>query len=104
MSASKVVVPTADEIRGWTATFPATQAGAAFGLGPDKTYELIRTGEFPVPVLKLGRAYRVARSALMSALGIPEAPPAAPGNPLATRPSAQLVAAASDPRSEVRAA
>ena len=45
-------------------------AGRAFGLGKTKSYELARAGEFPCRVLRVGGGYRVARRALLEALGI----------------------------------
>lgn len=100
MSASKVVVPTADEIRSWPVTVGAVAAGSCWDLGEDITYDLIRTGDFPVPVLKLGRGYRVTRSSILAALGIPEVAPAAPGNALASGKLSQVGGSASDTRSE----
>lgn len=44
-------------------------AGRAFGIGRTKSHELVRAGEFPVPVLRLGNSYRVTRAALLRALG-----------------------------------
>lgn len=85
-----IVAPTADEIRQWPVTVRAVpEAARVFGLGPDAAYRLIRTGEFPVKVLKLGRNLRVTRAALMEALDIPETAPA-PSNSLATGPNAQV--------------
>jgi hypothetical protein len=45
-------------------------AGRAWGLGRTKSHELARAGEFPCPVLRLGNAYRVTRSDLLTSLGI----------------------------------
>lgn len=62
-------------------------AGRAFGLGRNKSFELVRTGEFPCPVLRIGNAYRVTRADLLRALGISDEgtpgtqpPPAPSGN------------------------
>lgn len=52
-------------------------AGRALGLGRTKAYELVRAGEFPVRVMRLGPAYRVATADLLKLLGIElEASPA----------------------------
>jgi len=66
-------------------------AGRAFGLGRTLSYQLARREEFPCPVLRLGRSYRVRKADLMRELGVPlegagaqtEAPegPAAAGPP-----------------------
>jgi hypothetical protein len=69
-----VRVPTPDEIRRFRATVDVPTAGRCWGLGRDASYRLARTGRFPVPVLELGGRLRVARSSIMKALGIPEAP------------------------------
>ena len=45
--------------------------GRVFGLGRSKAHELARAGEFPCPVLRIGRSCRITRSHLFSALGIP---------------------------------
>lgn len=45
-------------------------AGRAFGLGRTKAFELAQGGEFPCRVLRVGRKYRVPRSAIFEALGI----------------------------------
>jgi hypothetical protein len=45
-------------------------AGRAFGMGYTKAKELARTGEFPCRVLRVGKKYRVPRSALLEALGL----------------------------------
>ncbi|HKS47405.1 MAG TPA: DNA-binding protein [Amycolatopsis sp.] len=44
--------------------------GRAFGFGRTKTYELARTGQFPVKVLRLGGSYRVATADVLRALGL----------------------------------
>jgi hypothetical protein len=100
VTASKVVVPTPAEILSWPATVGAVQAGSCWDLGEDAVYDLIRTGGFPVPVLKLGRGYRVTRSSIMAALGIPETAIAAPSKSLASGHFSQVQGVASDSRSE----
>lgn len=45
-------------------------AGRAFGIGRTKAFELARTDQFPVPVLRVGSKLRVARSSILRALGI----------------------------------
>lgn len=60
-------------------------AGRAYGLGRELSYELVRRGEFPVPVLHLGRLLRVRRADLLADLGItPDSSEgAAPTTPIA---------------------
>ncbi|MEV8546268.1 hypothetical protein [Streptomyces sp. NPDC051572] len=64
---------TAQEARALPAMPTAQAAFAAIGVSNDLGYQLIRDGEFPVEVIKLGaRALRVRRSDLLDFLGIPE--------------------------------
>jgi excisionase family DNA binding protein len=44
-------------------------AARALGLGRTKAHELARADEFPIPVLRLGRRYRVKRADLLEFLG-----------------------------------
>ncbi|MFI9466813.1 helix-turn-helix domain-containing protein [Streptomyces sp. NPDC052492] len=52
-------------------------AGRALGIGRTLAYDLARRGDLPVPVLRLGNAYRVRRADLLAVLGI-EQPATAP--------------------------
>jgi len=47
---------------------PLTLAGRGFGLGRTKASELAREGEFPCPVIRVGKRYRVARTVLYETL------------------------------------
>jgi predicted DNA-binding transcriptional regulator AlpA len=67
--------PTVGEIRSWPVTVDVQTAGRAFGIGRDQAYRLAREGQFPVPVLRLGRYLRVTRAAVLDALGIEDATP-----------------------------
>lgn len=49
-------------------TFPVAVAGRAWGLGRSTASELARAGEFPCPVVRVGKRYRVNRAALYEAL------------------------------------
>ena len=98
-----VKAPTPDEIRAWPAAVRAVpEAAAAFGIPPTTAYRLIKQGQFPVPILTLGRALRVTRAAIMAALDIPELPTGTPSNALAAGSNSQVQTSASDPRSEAR--
>lgn len=46
--------------------------GMACGLGRTTTFQLIASGEFPVPVIRVGRSLKVRRSDLLNFLGIRE--------------------------------
>ncbi|GAC1569981.1 MAG: hypothetical protein NVS3B18_01670 [Candidatus Dormibacteria bacterium] len=58
-------------------------AGRALGIGRTKAFELARSGEWPTPLLPLGRAtYRVPTEPLLRLLGLADTP-ATPGLPAA---------------------
>lgn len=62
-------------------------ANRALGLGRSNGYAMAKTGEYPLPLLRLGRKYRCKRSDLLRLLDItdPEAaPPVAPQRPQLT--------------------
>jgi predicted DNA-binding transcriptional regulator AlpA len=45
-------------------------AARAFGISKSHGYELVQRGEFPVPVIRLGKRMCVSRGALLSALDV----------------------------------
>lgn len=61
-----------DEVRALPASTDLETGGRCFGLGRTKAYELARSGEFPIPVLRLGSQWRLMRADIMAALGIAE--------------------------------
>lgn len=65
---------TPDQVRSLPVVVDVVSAGRVFGLGRDASYDLARKGAFPVPVLRLGRRCVVARAALLTALGLEDAP------------------------------
>lgn len=54
----------------------AQQAFDALNIGSTAGYQLIKDGEFPIEVLRLGRNFRVRRADLLAVVGL--ADPAAP--------------------------
>lgn len=65
-------------VRALPVVMTLVQAGEAFGIGRTLSHELVRQGEFPCAVLRIGRNYRVRKADLLKALGVePEAPRAA---------------------------
>ncbi|MDX3571096.1 helix-turn-helix domain-containing protein [Streptomyces sp. ID05-47C] len=46
----------------------------AFGIGSTTAYRLIREGEFPCSIRRVGRRYRIPTNELMRALGIEDRP------------------------------
>jgi len=61
---------TIDELLALPVSVDLTTAGRAFGLGRTKAFELASHDEFPCRVLRVGKKYRVPRSAILEALGI----------------------------------
>lgn len=59
------------------ATVDVVRAGRALGIGRSLTYELLRRGEFPVRVLRLGSRVRVPTADLIALLSPAQHDPAA---------------------------
>ncbi|MFD8379034.1 DNA-binding protein [Streptomyces sp. NPDC059679] len=59
-----------EELLALPATVNVTTAGRALGIGRDKAYELIRSGQFPVRTLPLGATVRVPTAELWKVLGV----------------------------------
>lgn len=67
---------------GWTparirALGPVTDvptAAAIFGIGRSTAYDLLKVGEFPIPVIRIGSRYRVPVAAILAALHLPAEP------------------------------
>ena len=51
-------------------TIDVSTAADLLGVGRNTAYELVRRGEFPTPVLKLGRKIRVLTAPLAALLGL----------------------------------
>jgi hypothetical protein len=51
---------TVDDVRALGAVTDLPTAAAILGIGRSTAYALAATGDFPVPVLRVGRRYRVA--------------------------------------------
>lgn len=61
---------TIDAVRMLGATTGIETAGAILGIGRSKAYELAKSGEFPVRVLRIGRRYVVPTPSILSLLGV----------------------------------
>lgn len=61
---------TADEVRALPAVVDLSTAARALGLGRSAAYELVRTGAWPTPVLRLGRLIKVPSAPLVELLGL----------------------------------
>lgn len=69
---------TTAEVLALPAAVGLATAGRALGIGRTLAYDLARRGEFPVPLLRLGNAYRVRRADLLAVLNIENPTTAAP--------------------------
>ena len=61
---------TIDAVRSLGATTDIETAGAILGIGRSKSYELAKSGEFPVRVLRIGRRYLVPTPSILALLGV----------------------------------
>lgn len=52
-----------------TRTLSLEETAAQLGIGISLAYKLVRAGEFPCRVLRIGRLYRVPRAELARVLG-----------------------------------
>lgn len=68
--ASSDDVWTEERIRALGAITDLPTAGRVFGLGRALSYELARTGDFPVPVIRVGARYKVPIAGILTALGL----------------------------------
>lgn len=59
-----------DEVLALPATVNVVTAARALGIGHNKAYDLIKTGQFPVRTLSMGSTVRVPTAALWEALGV----------------------------------
>jgi hypothetical protein len=59
-----------EQIRALGAITDIVTAGAVLGIGRTTAYRLVRSGQFPVPVLKVGNRYLVAVAHLLKAVGV----------------------------------
>lgn len=58
------------DLRALPPTTDVPTAGRALGMSRTTAYNLVQRGEFPVPVLKLGRQFRVPTADLLALLGV----------------------------------
>lgn len=61
---------TIDAVRNLGATTDIETAGAILGIGRSKSYELAKSGDFPVRVLRIGRRYLVPIAPILALLGV----------------------------------
>jgi hypothetical protein len=58
------------EVSALPAVTDLVTAGRALGLGRTKAYQLARAGQFPCPVIRVGKAYLVPVAGLLDLLGL----------------------------------
>ncbi len=61
---------TREELTALPAVVDVATAAQALGLGKTAAYELIRCGDWPTPVLRLGKLIRIPTAPLLALLGI----------------------------------
>jgi len=61
---------TRDELLALPAVVDLRTAARALSIGRTRAFELVRAGDFPVPVLRVGVTYRVPTAPLLELLGI----------------------------------
>ena len=66
-------------------------AGRLLGLGRSAAYQLVKDGEWPTPVLRLGRRWRVLTAPLLALLEIDGVEPSAAGARLPMSPTAPAI-------------
>lgn len=61
---------TLTEVMALPAVTDLISAGKALGIGRTRSYELARAGQFPCPVVRVGKTYRVPTASLLGLLGV----------------------------------
>lgn len=61
---------TATEVRSLPAVVDVVTAAEVLGIGRTVAYELVRTGRFPTPVLRVGRQIKIPTAFLLELLGL----------------------------------
>lgn len=61
---------TEEQVRSLPAVVDVPTAAAVLGVGRTAAYELIRTGAWPTPVLRLGKLIRVPTAPLLELVGV----------------------------------
>lgn len=61
---------TEDDVQALPVIVDLPTAARALGLGRNTAYELVRNGNWPTPVIRVGRLIKVRRSSLLELLGI----------------------------------
>jgi hypothetical protein len=83
--------PPADDVTALPAVIDVETAGRLLGLGRSAAYQLVKDGDWPTPVLRLGRRWRVLTAPLLALLGVDGLEPSAAGVTLRTSPTAPAI-------------
>ncbi len=70
MTSQNDKVWTEERIRALGVITDVVTAGRIFGIGREQAYLLVRTGEFPAPVTRLGGRVKVPIAGILAALGL----------------------------------
>ena len=81
---SRTAAWSADRIHALGTVTDVPTAAAIFGISRSVAYDLVKTGAFPVPVLRFGSRYRVPVRAILAALHMPPEPTTAGPDECAT--------------------
>ncbi len=68
---SEVVVMTPKELRDLPPIVDVATAAQVLGVGRGAAYELVRTGGWPTPIIRLGRLIKIPTAPLLALLGQP---------------------------------
>lgn len=63
-----------DDLLALPAVVDLTTAARVLGIGRTCAYELVRTGTWPTPVLRIGRLIRIPTAPLLDLIGVERAP------------------------------
>lgn len=69
---------TDEELRRLPALLTVPEAGQVLGIGRTVAYQLVRRGEWPTPVIRVGVQIRVPRAPLLELIGVSTVAPVAP--------------------------
>lgn len=61
---------TADEIRALPAVVDLPTAARVLGIGRSAAYELVRSGSWPTPVIRMGKLIKVPTAPMAALLGV----------------------------------
>jgi predicted DNA-binding transcriptional regulator AlpA len=93
-----------EELRALPPVLDVPTAGRLLGLGRSAAYDLILTGEWPTPVLRLGRRLRIPTAPLLALLGLStDSPGADAARECGERLDASPTAPGCDPKTGDRA-